>query len=78
MLRSIKIDKLVMSAVPALVETWTERFGFERLEDDERRAMRRTTNLMVFPGTVWLKKSLCRDQVSKEQQTSKNSCSPFY
>ncbi|KAK1389263.1 hypothetical protein POM88_017441 [Heracleum sosnowskyi] len=68
MLRSIKIDKLVMSAVPALVETWTEGFGFQRLEDDERRAMQRTANLMIFPGTVWLKKSLCRSEVSKEQQ----------
>ncbi|KAL8087856.1 hypothetical protein AgCh_037846 [Apium graveolens] len=76
MLRSINIDKLVMSAVPALVETWTEGFGFERLEDDERRAMRRTANLMVFPGTVWLQKSLCRSEVSKEQQTGECYASP--
>ncbi|KAL8144939.1 hypothetical protein AgCh_003231 [Apium graveolens] len=73
MLRSINIEKLVISAIPELVETWTEGFGFESLEDDERRGLRRTVNLMVFPGTVWLKKSLCRSQVSEEQQI--RSCS---
>lgn len=73
MLRSVKIEKLVISAIPELVETWTEGFGFERLEDDERRGLRRTANLMVFPGTIWLKKSLCRSQVSEEQQIG--SCS---
>lgn len=73
MLRSIKIEKLVISAIPELVETWTEGFGFERLEDDERRGLRRTVNLMVFPGTVWLKKSLSRSQVSEKQQIG--SCS---
>lgn len=78
MLRSIKLEKLVISAIPELVETWTEGFGFERLEDDERRGLRRTVNLMVFPGTVWLKKSLCRSQVSEEQQISMNSCTRSY
>ncbi|XP_017252991.1 increased DNA methylation 1 isoform X1 [Daucus carota subsp. sativus] len=68
MLMSIKVEKLVISAIPDLVETWTKGFGFERLEDDERRQLRRTVNLMVFPGSVWLKKSLSRSQVSKDQQ----------
>lgn len=74
----MKIDKLVMSAVPALVDTWTKGFGFERLEDDERRAMRQTANLMVFPGTVWLKKLLCRSRVPEDLQTGENSCSQIY
>ncbi|WOH05889.1 hypothetical protein DCAR_0625312 [Daucus carota subsp. sativus] len=77
-LRSVKIDKLVMSAVPALVDTWTKGFGFELLEDDERRAMRQTANLMVFPGTVWLKKLLCRSQVPEDLQTGENFCSQIY
>lgn len=76
MLRSIKVEKLVISAIPELVETWTEGFGFERLEDDERRELRRTVNLMVFPGTVWLKKYLCRSQISKEQQIGSCSALP--
>lgn len=57
MLESLKVEKLVISAIPGLVETWTEGFGFEPLEDYEKRSLS-DINLMVFPGTVWLKKPL--------------------
>ncbi|XP_015082230.1 increased DNA methylation 1 isoform X2 [Solanum pennellii] len=57
MLKSFKVEKLVISAIPGLVETWTCGFGFEPLEDHEKRSLSHI-NLMVFPGTVWLKKSL--------------------
>ncbi|KAJ8532333.1 hypothetical protein K7X08_012256 [Anisodus acutangulus] len=57
MLKSFKVEKLVISAIPGLVETWTSGFGFEPLEDCEKRSLSHI-NLMVFPGTVWLKKSL--------------------
>nr|GMC50932.1 increased DNA methylation 1 isoform X1 [Ipomoea batatas] len=57
MLKSFKVEKLVVSAIPSLVETWTVGFGFEPLEDSEKRSLS-NVNLMVFPGTVWLKKSL--------------------
>ncbi|RAL38115.1 hypothetical protein DM860_000809 [Cuscuta australis] len=57
MLKSLKVEKLVISAIPSLVETWTLGFGFEPLEDSEKRSLR-DVNLMVFPGTVWLKKTL--------------------
>lgn len=57
MLESLKVEKLVISAIPGLVETWTEGFGFEPLEDFEKRSLS-DINLMVFPGTVWLKKPL--------------------
>lgn len=39
------------------METWTHGFGFEPLLDCEKRSLSHI-NLMVFPGTVWLKKSL--------------------
>lgn len=67
MLRLLKVEKLVISAIPSLVETWTLGFGFEPLEDDERQSLN-TINLMVFPGTVWLKKSLSKNQVAAEQR----------
>lgn len=57
MLKSFKVEKLVISAIPGVVETWTCGFGFEPLEDYEKRSLSHI-NLMVFPGTVWLKKSL--------------------
>lgn len=57
MLKSLKVKMLVVSAIPTLVDTWTVGFGFQPLEEDERRNLSRI-NLMVFPGSVWLKKSL--------------------
>ncbi|THG00668.1 hypothetical protein TEA_000086 [Camellia sinensis var. sinensis] len=50
MLRSFKVEKLVISAIPSLVETWTVGFGFKPLEDNERNSLS-NINLMVFPGT---------------------------
>ena len=61
MLKSLKVEKLVISAIPGLVETWTEGFGFKPLEDYEKKGLS-NINLMVFPGTVWLKKSLCENE----------------
>ncbi|KAL6999605.1 hypothetical protein U1Q18_000764 [Sarracenia purpurea var. burkii] len=61
MLRSFKVEKLVISAIPSLVETWTVGFGFKPLEDSERRSLS-NINLMVFPGTVWLKKPMIENQ----------------
>uniref|UniRef100_A0A1J3GNJ1 Autoimmune regulator n=1 Tax=Noccaea caerulescens TaxID=107243 RepID=A0A1J3GNJ1_NOCCA len=57
MLMSLKVEKLVVAALPSLVETWTEGFGFKAMDDEERDALKRL-NLMVFPGTVLLKKTL--------------------
>lgn len=57
MLKSLKVEKLVISAIPDLVETWTLGFGFQRLEEEEKQSLSKI-NLMVFPGAVWLKKLL--------------------
>ncbi|KAL3631460.1 hypothetical protein CASFOL_024444 [Castilleja foliolosa] len=57
MLKALKVEKLVVSAIPTLVETWTVGFGFQPLDEDERQNLSKI-NLMVFPGSVWLKKPL--------------------
>ncbi|KAH9625714.1 hypothetical protein KSS87_007910 [Heliosperma pusillum] len=57
MLTSLKVEKLVIAAIPDLVETWTVGFGFIPMEEDEKRSLNKI-NLMVFPGTVMLKKTL--------------------
>uniref|UniRef100_A0A5B7BAL2 Uncharacterized protein n=1 Tax=Davidia involucrata TaxID=16924 RepID=A0A5B7BAL2_DAVIN len=66
MLKSFKVEKLVISAIPNLVETWTVGFGFKHLEDDERQSLG-NINLMVFPGTIWLKKTLYENQAIDQQ-----------
>lgn len=65
MLKSLKVEKLVVSAIPTLVDTWTVGFGFQPLEEDERRSLSKT-NLMVFPGSVWLKKPLNENSTMDE------------
>ena len=57
MLISLKVEKLVIAAVPELVGTWTASFGFIPMEDAEKISFRKI-NLMVFPGTIMLKKTL--------------------
>ncbi|GAU38413.1 hypothetical protein TSUD_52380 [Trifolium subterraneum] len=57
MLMSVKVEKLVVSAIPDLVETWTKGFGFVPVGDIEKQRLKKL-NLMVFPGTVLLEKPL--------------------
>ncbi|KAL5990184.1 hypothetical protein ACLOJK_011081 [Asimina triloba] len=58
MLKSFKVEMLVLTAIPALVETWTAGFGFELMSNKEKEQLTRI-NLMTFPGTTLLKKTLC-------------------
>ncbi|KAE8706524.1 Increased DNA methylation 1 [Hibiscus syriacus] len=55
-----EVEKLVITAVPNLVETWTNSFGFTVVEEDERKMLAKI-NLMVFPGTILLKKPLYQE-----------------
>ena len=57
MLISVKVEKLVVAAIPDLVETWTKGFGFMPVDDIEKQKLNKI-NLMVFPGTVLLEKPL--------------------
>ncbi|XP_022877414.1 increased DNA methylation 1-like [Olea europaea var. sylvestris] len=65
MLKSLRVEKLVVSAIPSVVETWTKGFGFKPLEDDERQSLSKI-NLMVFPGSVWLQKPLHQSTMNQE------------
>ncbi|XWS27318.1 hypothetical protein CRYUN_Cryun26dG0104700 [Craigia yunnanensis] len=66
MLISFKVEKLVITAIPNVVETWTKGFGFKPVEDDERKTLNKI-NLMVFPGTILLKKPLYQFQKADGQ-----------
>lgn len=58
MLRSFKVEMIVLSAIPSLVETWMAGFGFSVLDAEEKKLLD-DINLMLLPGTVLLKKKLC-------------------
>lgn len=75
MLISFKVEKLVITAIPNLVETWTVGFGFEPLEDHERKSLSHV-NLMVFPGTVWLKKTMYK-KPGIDERMSHYHAAPF-
>jgi hypothetical protein len=76
MLMSLKVEKLVVAALPSLVETWTEGFGFKPMDDEERDALKRI-NLMVFPGTTLLKKTLYESTKPSTMKGKANSSLPL-
>ncbi|KAL2944498.1 Increased DNA methylation 1 [Bienertia sinuspersici] len=65
MLISLKVEKLVIAAISDLVDTWTIGFGFVPMEEDEKKSLSKI-NLMVFPGTVMLKKTLYANQTTDQ------------
>ncbi|XP_047315237.1 increased DNA methylation 1-like [Impatiens glandulifera] len=75
MLKSLKVEKLVISAIPSLLETWVNGFGFQLMEDSERRSLS-DVNLMVFPGTLWMKKHIHNTETDYLQAGSCSLSSP--
>lgn len=74
MLMSFKVEKIVIAAIPSLVETWTVGFGFKLMEDEEKETLN-NINLMVFPGTVLLKKPLYQSPKSNREAGKTLNCS---
>ncbi|KAK9085648.1 hypothetical protein Sjap_026059 [Stephania japonica] len=63
MLISYKVERLVVAAIPSLVETWTLGFGFKPMDDQEKEILN-DVNLMIFPGTILLRKSLYEEKLT--------------
>ncbi|XP_057868498.1 uncharacterized protein LOC131075669 isoform X1 [Cryptomeria japonica] len=61
MLLSLQVEKLILPAVPDLLQTWTVAFGFNPLEVSHKNEIRHL-NLMVFPGTDLLQKQICSQE----------------
>ncbi|XP_015692214.1 uncharacterized protein LOC102714551 isoform X2 [Oryza brachyantha] len=57
MLKSLKVEMLLLSAIPSLVDTWTSAFGFVPVDGRDKMQLSKL-RLVSVPGTVLLKRNL--------------------
>lgn len=51
------VEKLVLPAIPAVVDTWINKFGFTRMRDDERLELLQYI-FLDFEGTIMCQKDI--------------------
>ena len=75
MLLSFKVEKIVVSAISDLVETWTEGFGFKLVEESEKLSLNRST-WWFFPEQFCSRKLY--DSGKAQEQSGEQFFSSFY
>jgi hypothetical protein len=72
LLKALKVEMLLLSAIPTLVDTWTSAFGFRPIDDFDKKRLSKI-RLASVPGTVLLKKALyeCSETATGELPHSK-------
>lgn len=66
MLSSLHVEKLVIPAIPDLVETWTKSFSFKPLESALKDEIK-NLSLVVFAETTMLEKPICSAAAAQEE-----------
>ncbi|XP_020106414.1 uncharacterized protein LOC109722710 isoform X2 [Ananas comosus] len=66
MLSSLHVEKLVIPAIPDLVETWTRSFSFKPLESALKDEIK-NLSLVVFAETTMLEKRICSAAAAQEE-----------
>ncbi|PKA56842.1 putative zinc finger protein [Apostasia shenzhenica] len=56
-LKSLKVEMLILPAVSSFVDSWISAFGFEPIDDNDKQRLS-TMCVISFPGTILLKKKL--------------------
>ncbi|KAI3806007.1 hypothetical protein L1987_21896 [Smallanthus sonchifolius] len=67
-LSSLGVEELIIPAIPALLQTWTNAFGFMPLGESKKQEMK-CMSMMVFPGIDMLKKPLRQNMSADADNT---------